>query len=386
MGRLNVVVWGTGNVGRPAIRNVLNHPELELIGVVVSDEAKVGKDAGDLADADATGIAATHVSDAGDLLQDPPDAVVYASSADFRPQEAEDDFERILAAGANLVSCSIYPLYHPPSAPEPLRERMANAAAMGDSSLFVSGIDPGFGNDLLPIVLSGVVQDIEQIRCQEIFNYATYHAPEAVIDICGFGSSMEPNRLPPMVLPSVPTMVWGPVIRIIADALGVELDSIEEQVERVALEETIELPIGTFEAGTQGGLRFEIQGMVNGQPRIVVEHITRIHESVAPEWPTPPGGGIGCHRILMRGRPNVELTIASEDPGPDGKPDHNVGGIATAAGRIVNAIPAVVAAPTGLLTPLDLPLIVGRGLLHTGPEPAPTYSPPAARTQRHTTP
>jgi hypothetical protein len=365
-GKLGVVVWGTGNVGRPAIRSVLNHPELELAGVVVSDPAKVGKDAGDLADAPDTGVAAVHVDDVGDLLSNPPDAVVYAASADFRPQEAEDDFERILAAGANLVSCSIYPLYHPPSAPEALRTRMEQAATSGDSSLFVSGIDPGFGNDLLPILLSGVVQEIEQIRCQEIFNYATYHAPDAVIDICGFGSSMDPDRLPPMVMPTVPTMVWGAVVRIVADALGVELDSIEEQVERVALEQTIELPIGTFEAGTQGGLRFEVQGMVDGEPRIVVEHITRIHESVAPDWPTPPGGGIGCHRVLMVGRPNVELTIASEDPGPDGEPDHNVGGVATAAGRIVNAIPAVVDAPSGLLTPLDLPLIVGKGLLRTG--------------------
>lgn len=372
-GKLDVVVWGTGNVGRPSIRSVLNHPELELAGVVVSDPAKVGKDAGDLADAPATGVAAVHADEAGELLADPPDAVVYASSADFRPQEAEDDFERILASGANLVSCSIYPLYHPPSAPEALRTRMEEAAAKGDSSLLCSGIDPGFGNDLLPILLSGVVQEIEQIRCQEIFNYATYHAPDAVIDICGFGSSMDPDRPPPMVMPTVPTMVWGAVIRIVADALGVTLDRIEEVVERRALEQTIELPIGTFEAGTQGGLRFEIQGIVDGQPRIVVEHITRIHESVAPDWPTPPGGGIGCHRVLMHGRPNVELTIASEDPGPDGEPDHNVGGVATAAGRIVNAVPAVVAAPAGLLTPLDLPLIVGKGLLHTGPQPVATH-------------
>ena len=370
-GTLDVVVWGTGNVGRPSVRSVLAHPDLTLVGVVVSDEAKVGEDAGDLADAPRTGVAAVHVDDVDRLLADRPDAVVYAASADFRPQEAEDDVERILRAGANLVTCSIYPLYHPPSAPERLRTRMHAAAEAGDSSLFASGIDPGFGNDLLPIILSGVVQEIDQIRCQEIFDYATYHAPDAVIDICGFGSSMEPDRLPPMVLPTVPTMVWGPVIRIVADALGVELDSIEEQVERRALEETIELPIGTFEAGTQGGLRFEIQGIVDGQPRIVVEHITRIHASVAPDWPTPPGGGIGCHRVLLRGRPDVELTIASEDPGPDGEPDHNVGGIATAAGRIVNAIPSVVAAPAGLLTPLDLPLVVGRGLLRTGPGPVP---------------
>ena len=31
-----VGVWGTGNVGRPAIRAVLSHSELELVGVIVA--------------------------------------------------------------------------------------------------------------------------------------------------------------------------------------------------------------------------------------------------------------------------------------------------------------------------------------------------------------
>lgn len=369
-----VVVWGTGNVGRPAIRTVLAHPELELAGVVVSDAAKVGEDAGDLAGAPPTGVPAVHVHDADDVLSEPPDAVVYASSADFRPNEAEDEVARILAAGANLVSCSIYPLYHPPSAPPELRARMEEACAAGGSSAFFSGIDPGFGNDLLPLLLSGVVQHVDEVRCQEIFNYATYHAPEAVTGIVGFGGPMD--QVPPMVLPSVPTMVWGPVVRIVADGLGVVLDSIEEVVERRPLEADLDLPIGRFAAGTQGALRFEVQGIVGGEPRIVVEHVTRITDDVAPDWPSPPGGGIGCHRVLLRGRPDLALTIASEDPGPDGRPDHNVGGIATAAGRIVHAVPHVVAAAPGLLTPLDLPLIVGRGLL--GPTAPPTPSAPAA--------
>ena len=39
--------------------------------------------------------------------------------------------------------------------------------------------------------------------------------------------------------------------------------------------------MGRFEAGTQGAFRFEVQGVVDGVPRLVVEHITRIDDACA---------------------------------------------------------------------------------------------------------
>ena len=81
---------------------------------------------------------------------------------------------------------------------------------------------------------------------------------------------------PPMVAPGVPTMVWGGQVRMIARALGVELDEIRETLDRRPLEADVTNALGDFAAGTQGALRFEVQGIVDGEPRIVVEHVTRI--------------------------------------------------------------------------------------------------------------
>jgi hypothetical protein len=350
-----VVVWGTGNVGRPAIRAVLASTELELVGVIVANPDKVGVDAGTLAGVASTGVLATN--DAAALLTDAPDAVVYCASGDFRPAEALADVEQCLRAGANVVTSAIYDLLHPPTTPQPLRDRIDAACAAGNTSVFVTGIDPGWALDLLPLVLSGVAGEIEEIRAQEIFCYETYHAPDAVRYLIGFGQPLE--QVPPMLDPNVLVGIWGGMIRVVADGLGVVVDDITTHVERFALEETLDVPgMGTFAAGTQGAFRFEVRGIVGGRPRIVIEHVTRIVPGTAPHLPSAPNGRLGCHRVIVSGRPSITVTVEADD----GTGNPAEGGNATAAGRMVHAVPAVCAAPPGPIHPLDLPLVVGHGL------------------------
>jgi hypothetical protein len=350
------VVWGTGNVGQAALRTVISNPQLELAGVIVASPDKIGRDAGELCGAAPIGVKAS--GDVAAVLGSGVDAVAYCASGDFRPDEALDDIERCLRAGLNVVSTSVYPLYDPKSAPDDVRSRFDAAAHEGGASLFVSGIDPGFINHLLPLVLSGFCEEINEIRGIEIFNYSTYDAPDAVRDLCGFGTPLDSP--PPMVSPGVPSMVWGGTIRLVARTLGVELDEIREVEERLPLVETVTVPVGTFEKGTQGALRFEVQGIVEGRPAIVVEHVTRIHDDAAPHWPRSADGR-GAHGVRITGKPNIELSIESEYPGGD----RVSGGNATAAAHVVNALPDVCRAEPGLLDVTDLPLVIGRGLLRT---------------------
>jgi 2,4-diaminopentanoate dehydrogenase len=349
-----VVVWGTGNVGRPAIRAVVGHRDLELVGVVVADPAKVGRDAGDLAGLDPLGVMATAASGSADLLDQGIDAVVYAATADTRPAEALDELVGCLHSGANVVSTSFFPLLHPDSAPPELLAPIRAACVEGDSSVFVSGIDPGWALDILPALVSGAGAQIREIRIQELFNYALYDQPEVVRTIVGFGQTMD--ELPLMLLDYSLDLVWAPNLRVLADLLGVAIERIEIHVERRRLERTIEVAgMGTFEAGTQGAFRFEVRGIVAGRPLLVVEHVTRIDDECAPDWPSSASPG-GEHRVIIRGRPDIEVGVHSLDPGEAGPA---AGGNATAANRIVNAIPAVVAAPAGPLSAADLAPITG---------------------------
>lgn len=348
-----VIVWGTGNVGVPALRLVLANPALSLAGVIVSNPAKVGRDAGDLCGLPPTGVHAT--SDPAEALAAGADAVAYCASGDFRPTEAIDDVERCLRAGLSVVSTSIYPLYDPDSAPDDLRLRMSQACAAGRSSLFVSGVDPGFINDLVPVLLGGFCERIDEVRAFELFNYSTYAQPDAVRNLVGMGQPMDAT--PPMLAPGVPTMVWGGVIRLMARGFGVELDAIREDVEKRALPRTVETRLGRFEQGTMGAFRLQVSGIVGGRPRLVVDHVTRIVNGVAPEWPAPRGDGV--HGVEIRGRPNLTVTFEPEDD----EGSAGGGGNTTAAARIVNAIPFVCTSPPGLLDALAVPLATGRGLM-----------------------
>jgi hypothetical protein len=164
------------------------------------------------------------------------------------------------------------------------------------------------------------------------------------------------DAVPPMVAPSVPTMVWGGQIRLMARALGVELQEIREHVERRPLEHTVTNGMGTFDEGTQGALRFEVQGIVDGAPLLVIEHVTRIHAGCAPDWPYPADGGDGAHRVVIEGQPRIEVTVEATDEGGG----RAAGGNATAVGRLVNAIPWLAAQPPGIYDALDVPLLPRR--------------------------
>lgn len=346
---ISTVVWGTGNVGRAAIRAVEAHPALKLTAVLVHNPAKVGRDAGELAGLDyALGVAATDGIDA--VLAAGPDAVVYAASGDVRPDDALADIAEAIRAGAVVVSPALYPLYDQRNAPPEFRDPVLAAIAEGGGSLFASGVDPGWGNDVLPLLISGLGTTVDVIRCQEIFDYSTYDQPDSVRYLVGMGQPMDYE--PMMLLPSIPTMVWGGQIRLMARALGVELDEIRETVDRRALDTTVTTrTMGEFEGGTQGAIRFEVQGIVEGEPRIVIEHVTRIHPSCAPDWPTPPDGA-GAHRVVIEGRPRIEVTVEATDEGEN----RSAGGNATAVGRLVSAIDWLMEAEPGIYDALDIPL------------------------------
>ena len=103
----------------------------------------------------------------------------------------------------------------------------------------------------------------------------------------------------------------------------------------------VDVEIGRIDAGTVAAIRFEVQGIVDGEPVVVVEHDTRIHDDAAPDWPQCRGGD-NCYRVLIAGRPKLTCELDMEDEhGGDG-------GLIACSMRVVNAIPAVCAAPPGL--------------------------------------
>ncbi len=351
--RYRVIQWATGHVGKHALRAIAQHPELELVGLWVSAANKAGKDAGELCGIDPVGIKAT--CDAAEILALEADCVSYAAATDYRPTEAIDDMCRILASGKNVVTSSFVPLIYPWHAVPAFAEQLEAACQEGETSFYCSGIDPGFSPDTLPIVLSSLSERIESVRAQEIFNYASYDQPETLFEVMGFGKP--PGTPVPLLIPGALTLAWGPSVRMVADALAVELDEIRQWHEVAVAETAFDIPCGRIEKGTVAGIHFEVSGIVHGKPAITVEHVTRLRDDIAPHW--PQGVGPGTYRVTIEGMPSMrcDLQIGFKSA------DHNIDGCVATAMRLVNAIPAVCQASAGVKTWLDMPVIAGRHAL-----------------------
>ncbi|KUI19559.1 dihydrodipicolinate reductase [Mycobacterium sp. GA-1285] len=344
---LRTVVWSTGGVGSIAIDAIRGRPDLDLVGVWVHSEEKIGKDAGELADGDRIGVTATNDADA--LIAVRPDCVVYAASGPERDAGAVPDYLKLLEAGINVVSTSSTTLIYPPAYYSPeWRDQMEQAAKKGGASFYASGIFPGFGSDQLALVLA---TQSKRIRCLTVTEVALNdHYPVADVMMNGMGFGRPLDFEPLLKTPGFIEMAWRAPIHLIAAGLDVEVEEVCGSLDRRVTDRDIEVAFGTIEAGTCGAVSTRAAGVVNGREAIVVQHIIRMARDVAPDWPSSEFDA--TYRVDIDGDPDIHCAMnvgAAEG--------HGAGHAAMTATamRVVNAIPYVVAAPAGLLSSLDLP-------------------------------
>lgn len=344
---LRIVQWTTGNVGRQSVAAIARRPDLEVVGCYAWSKDKVGRDAGELCGLEPLGVTATDDVDA--LLALQPDCVVY------NPMwPSTDELVRILESGANVVSTAAFVNGRRLGAE---RERLVDACARGQSSLFGTGISPGFV-ELLGIVLAGISDRIDKVTIHEAAHTAAYDSPETEKP-AGFGRPIDDPALPSMT--AAGTAVFGEAVAMVADALGVELDEVTCSAEYAQAVTDIDLGSWRIDAGCVAGIAASWQGRVAG--RTIVELNVRWKKGFGldPDWQIEDG-----HVIEVQGRPTVIAKLQFLPP-PDFQAqslaDFMVLGHIMTAMPAVNAIPIVVAAPPGIVSYPDLPLPLPRGLV-----------------------
>lgn len=360
-GVTRVVVWSTGGIGSLAVVAVQERPDLELVGVWVHSEEKVGQDAGVLANGVPNGIVATDDVDA--LLALEPDCVIYGASGSARDAGALPDYERLLAAGVDVVTTTSTTLVNPLAYEPAHRRRLEAAARAGGASIYASGIEPGFLCDHLPLVLSTASRSITKVHCYELALYDDYGVEEIMVSALGFGQPLDFE--PWIMLPGAIVGEFQGQVRYIADGLGVEVEEVRETYDRRPTEHPIETAFGTVEPGTCGAIRFQAVGVVHGREAIVIDHVTRLARHVGPDWPI--GEADLAYRIVLEGKPGIDcwVTPTLDDPGEAGIPHmrSGAGAMLATAMRVVNAVPYVVDAEPGLLRSLEMPLTLPRHAL-----------------------
>jgi len=311
---LRVVQWTTGNVGKQSVTAIARNPGLELVGCYAWSSDKVGRDVGELCGLDPLGVVATDDVDA--LLALRADCVVY------NPMwPSVDELVRILEAGVNVVSTAAF-INGRRLGPD--RERLVEACKRGCSSLFGTGINPGFA-ELLSIVVAGMCDRIDKITINEAAHTAGYDSPDTEIP-AGFGRPIDDPNLPAMTAEG--TAVFSEAVAMVADALGVELDDVVCEAEYAKT--TTDLDLGSWQI--EDGYVIEVQG-----------------------------------------RPTVRTSLQFLPP-PDFQAetlaDFMVLGHIMTAMPAINAIGPVVTAPPGIVTYPDIRLPLPRGLVRDLPPSA----------------
>src|SRR4051812_21214466 len=347
MTKVRVAHVGTGTTGREALRGIIAHPELELISLWVSSPEKVGVDAGELIGVDRVGVAA--VGSVDEALDSRPNVLSYCGNGLGREAEVATEAVRALERGVDVITISLLGMLYPPAGPAELREPLQAAAAAGDSTFISTGLDPGFSSDLLPMALLTLSDSIEHIHIQEIGIYDHYDVEPVIRGIMGFGHS--PSYEAPIAAGGAFVGFWGPMVRQLADRLGIELDEVAGTSDYALHDRDLVTSVGAMEAGSVVARRVACVGRVAGRPVITAEHITRMAAEVAPDWPVFDGVGESNYRITIDGNPTIRCDLDL------GRCGDVWGSVSSTAMRMVNLIPALPGAPSGLLSALDLPLL-----------------------------
>jgi hypothetical protein len=340
-----VIQWATGNVGRAAIEGILAHPELELAGVWVHSEDKVGKDAGELCGLDPVGVAATNDVEA--LLALDADCIHYSPVMAQTPEVI-----RMLEAGKNVVT----PLgwFYPFDSVDVAE--VEGACRRGGVTLHGTGIHPGGITERFPLVLSALCRNVRHVRAEEFSDIRTYATEFVVREVMLFGKPLEQAKQSPML--QLLGHGFQQSIDMLAAELGFRLDPEKRTTHEMAVAtKPIDTPVGVIEEGTVAAQRFCWEGTVAGEPVISVKvNWLMGDDALEPPWK------IGGERfeVAFDAEPPLEVTFHGlHPPNIHENLDRNPG-IAATAMHCVNAIPVVCRAEPGIKTYLDLPLVAGR--------------------------
>jgi hypothetical protein len=347
---LRVVQWATGGVGVAAIKGVLEHPDLELVGCWVHSEAKSGKDVGELIGVDPLGVTATNDVDA--ILALDADAVVYSP---LMPNP--DEVTALLRSGKNVVT-PVGWFYPGEKEAGPMRA----AALDGGVTLHGTGIAPGGISEKFPLLFSIMSTGVTFVRAEEFSDLRTYDAPDVLRYVMGFGDTPEKAMSGPMQKLLDGGFIQS--VRMCVDELGFAADPQIRATQEIAVATApIDSPMGAIQPGQVAARKFHWEALVGDEVvvRVTVNWFMG-QENLDPPWTFGPAGE--RYEMECKGNPDFTVTVKGFQPDSVEEGLESNNGIVATAAHCVNSIPAVCAAAPGIATYLDLPLISGKAASH----------------------
>lgn len=338
--KYRVIQWATGNVGSRGLRTVIEHPEMELVGLWVSSEAKVGKDAGELAGIAPIGIKATN--SAADLIALDADCVLY-----MRQGVDWDEVCAILESGKN-ISTTRGEFHNPKMMDQAARARVEEACRKGGTSIYSTGSSPGFSTEAMIIPLLSMQRRLDCLTIDEFADVSSRNSPEMLFRIMGFGAPMGPydqRRADHLKYD------FGNSLAVVADAMGLSFDAVEAFGELSPVTEDVHIAAGTVPKGTVGAMRTTITGLHKGKPVLRMRTNWYVSNRIEADWELLHSGW----RVVMEGDTPMNILITYPEMSAE---DYAAFTPGLTAHRAVNAIPMVCEAAPGIRTTVDLPQVI----------------------------
>lgn len=316
---------------------------MDLVGVYAHGAEKVGKDAAELCGLpEPTGVLATNDIEA--LLAVEPDACCYNPL-----WPSIDELCALLEAGVNVASSAAW-ITGGKQTPQDL-ERIRAACERGQSTMFGSGAHPGITNTV-GMVLSAACERVDAITITESVDCSTYESAGTQTAM-GFSQPMDTPGLAESVRRE--SEVFAESAAMMADALGVTLDRITFDVTFTEATDDSDLGFMQIPKGTVAGVMGYHRGWLGERAIVNVGFNWTMGNHVVPPKKLAHG-----HVIEVSGMPNMRTVIHCLPP-KDWTEEGFMGlGMIYTAMPVTNAVPAVVAAPPGIVTIADLPPITGR--------------------------
>lgn len=333
MDKVKVALWGFGAMGSGIARVLLTKEGVEIVGVCDIHPERVNRSIFDVLDVERNDRTDVLICDDIDKVTDTmPDVCILAT--DSFTKRAFPKIKLLIEKKINVISTAEEMSYPKAQSPE-LAEQMDALAKEHGVSVLGTGINPGLMMDLLAICLSGCMTDVQHVMCKRVnslspFGPAVMEEQGVGLTVDAFNKGCEDGSVAGHV-------GFSESVGMIAEALGWNLTSFEQQMKPIVTSVDRQAPHGFAKAGDVAGVNMTGQGYVDGELKIEMIHPQQIE-------PEMEGTYTGDY-ITLSGTPMVSMQI---------KPEVD-GGIGTIA-MCVNMIPHVINASAGLKTMLDLPV------------------------------
>jgi len=334
---IRVIQWATGSMGRACLRAIIDDPRFELVGLFVYGEAKAGRDAGDIARRDPTGVIATREIE--DILVLDADVVLHCPMLSD-PYDAHDaDVRRLLESGKNVISINNY--FEPAALGADYAAGLSSSALKGGATLAGTGVNPGWVAERMAANAVSLCLSHRNVATREIIDCATVPNPDYVFGALGFGADPAAIDLSDGPLARTFDRMFAQSVEGLAQRIGLTLDGYESDHEIRTAELDLIVAAGLIPRGTVAATTWRVHGLVDGVRRITHE-VNWIMDPADPAFAGKPHW-----QIEIDGLPGLKIAMDLVDTAPPGvrtKPEQ----FAVAA-MVLDAIPRVVAALPGLL-------------------------------------